>query len=103
MYVHGLMIAAGETRHIDEQFLPSYLRPAPAARAPEPAPADPLAELRAQPVKKIAGQLDGLSSEQIEALRAAEASAETPRQTLLAAIDEELLERATAPDKGAGG
>ncbi len=101
MYVHGHMIPAGETRHIDEEFVPLHLRPAPAPAEPAPQPKDPIAELLAHTVKQITAALRDLPVEQLELARAAESAAETPRKSLLAALDEELLERATAPDKGA--
>ncbi len=98
MYVAGLMIPPGETRHFDADLVPLHLRPAASeAEAEAPAP-DPLAVLLAHSVKDIKALLPELDDATLEALGSAEQAAETPRSTLLGAIAEEQLTRAEAAE-----
>jgi len=104
MFVHGIMIPGGETRHIDENDVPLHLRPAPAnveEEKPAAPAADPLAELATRPVKEITAAMQELSTESLERLRVIEEASDTPRKTLLAAIDEEILDRAIAAEEAA--
>lgn len=97
IYVAGLMIPPGETRHFDLDQVPPHLRPA----APEPEPevqVDPVAELLKHSVKDLKEMLPTFNDQELEALGAAEQLAEKPRTTLLGAIAEEQLKRA---EKGA--
>lgn len=102
MYVGATMIPAGETLHFDERDVPAHLRPAKAAEAaPEQAP-DPMAELLADGVKKIEAKFPDLATADLEKLNALERAAESPRKSLLAALDEELLNRAIAEEEARG-
>lgn len=99
IYVGATMIPAGETRHFDAIDVPAHLRP-PKPPEPEPeAAADPLAELLAHGVKKIEAQFKDLASADLEKLNVLERKSESPRKSLLAALDEELLNRAIAEEE----
>lgn len=100
MYVAGLMIPAGETRHFEENQVPSHLRPAPVADAVD-APADPLVELLDHKVADVAAALAELSDADLETLGSMEQAAENPRKGVLHAIAEETLRRADAAQGGA--
>jgi len=63
------------------------------------APADPIQELLAKPAKQILPALQDLDVPQLNALRAAEEERGKPRTTVLGAIDELLLERATRQEE----
>lgn len=103
MYVAGMMIPPGETRHFDPEQVPVHLRPAPVAEPKEETQFDPIEELRAGTVKEIVAQIPELADDVLEALGAAEQSDKNPRTSLLSAIAEEQLTRAeakTAEDEG---
>lgn len=91
MYVNGVMIAGGETRHFDETELPPALRPhgAPAAAA---ATADPVDELLAKPVAEILQAAATMTREEINALGEREdAKGPDARSELLAGLSREIL------------
>lgn len=98
IYVAGLMIPPGETRHFEEEQVPLHLRPAPVEQESEPAaPADPLAELLQGSIAKITPELAAMSTENLEQLGELEQQGQA-RKGLLGAIAEELLKRASAAD-----
>jgi len=104
MYVAGVMIPAGETRHFEDAALPPEFRPAVAGEVVPPAPAHPLAVLLAGSVREIVAGVDALSDAEIDALIELEEQSERPRKTLLAELAEVQLERAGArTDGGAEG
>lgn len=102
MYVGATMIPAGETRHFDEREVPAHLRPVKAVEPEPEVAADPLAELLADGVKKIEARFPDLATADLEKLNTLERAAESPRKSLLAAIDEELLNRAIAEEEARG-
>ena len=95
MYVAGVMIPAGETRHFQDDELPPEYRPAPAGEVVPPAPADPLAVILAGSVREIVAGADALSDAEIDALIEREEQAARPRKTLLTELTEVQLERAS--------
>lgn len=95
MYVAGVMIPAGETRHFEDAALPPEYRAAPAGGVVPPAPADPLAVILAGSVREIVAGVDALSNAEIGALFMLEELAAKPRKTLLAELAEVQLERAS--------
>lgn len=95
MYVAGVMIPAGETRHFEDAALPPEYRAAPAGEVVPPAPADPLAVILAGSVREIVAGADALSDAEIDALIEREEQAAKPRKTLLAELAEVQLERAS--------
>jgi predicted flap endonuclease-1-like 5' DNA nuclease len=101
IYVGATMIPAGETRHFNERDVPVHLRPAKAAEPAAPPAADPLAELLGHGVKKIEAQFGELGIGDLEQLAAMEKKSASPRKSLLAAIDEELLNRAIEEEEAA--
>lgn len=94
MYVAGVMIPAGETRHFDEDEVPAEMRPAPAVAA-APEVEDPLAVILAGSVRDIVAGVDALSDAEIDALIEREEQAAKPRKTLLVELAEVQLERAS--------
>lgn len=108
MYVAGVMIPAGETRHFEDAELPPEHRPAAGGEVVPPAPADPLAVILAGSVREIVAGADALSDAEIDALIEREEQAARPRKTLLTELAEVQLERAGArtdgsTEGGAGG
>jgi hypothetical protein len=108
IYVHAAMILPGETRHFDEQDVPSHMRPKTedaAAAVIEPPP-DLIAQLIKLSIKDITEAFDVLSEEDLARLDELE-NADTPRKGLVAAIAEEKLRRAAEknadPDAGGNG
>lgn len=101
IYVGTAMVLPGETRHFDEQDVPSHLRPQPAEAEPAPDESqyDPLAELLAGSIKDITAAFGDLSDEDLVHIEELEAAAESPRKGLMAAIAEEKLKRAAAKDE----
>lgn len=95
MYVAGVMIPGGETRHFDEAELPPELRPG-AQPADELPPPDPLGEILQRSVRDILAGLDALSDDDIDALIDREEATKQPRKTLLAGLAEAQLLRAAA-------
>lgn len=104
IYVHGAMILPGETRHFDEQDVPTHLRPKPVAEAePEQAPPCLMAQLRALGVKDCIEAFPDLADDDLAELEALENAEATPRKTLIAAIAEEKLKRAAADEASKAG
>lgn len=105
MYVAGVMIPAGETRHFDEHELPPELRPAPEAEAGQEEDEDELAGILAGKVGEILAGLAVLSAEEVTALLAREEAAAKPRKTLVEGLQAALMERAnfTVEPKADGG
>lgn len=102
LFVGGTMIPPGETRLLPAHHVPEYLRPGAPDPQPEPV-VDLLAELLSGTVKEVAEALPGLDVDQLTEMEALEALREAPRKGVLAAIAEELLTRAAAPDEPADG
>lgn len=101
MYVAGLMIPPGETRHFNPDQVPDHLRPAAAEPEPE-TPGDPLADLIKGTVKEIAAAIPGLSDEDLSRLGDLEqGEGGAARKGVLSAIAEEILKRADAKAAGA--
>lgn len=97
-FICGVCTPPGETRIFEAAELPRHLRPE--AQAPvQAAETTPAEGLLAGAVKQILPALPGLQSAELQVLRATEAAAERPRKSLLAAIDELLLERATLAEE----
>lgn len=110
IYVAGVMIPDGETRHFDiEQLPPEYRPQQEAAIAPVPPLVSPLEEILRAPVKTVLAGVDALTLEELQALIALEQAAEKPRSTLVSALQAEVLERigkaqeGDAPPSGAEG
>lgn len=105
IYVHGAMILPGETRHFDEQDVPTHLRPKPAESedAPDESRYDPLAELLAGSIKDIVAAFPDLADEDLARLEDLENAEASPRKGLLAAIGEEKLKRAAADEASKAG
>lgn len=95
MYHDGLMIAPGDTRLFE------YPDP-PAAAAVEDAAEDPLIVLQRSTVKVIAGELPGLTDDELGRLEALENASETARKGVLEAIGAERLTRAAATQDKTG-
>lgn len=96
IYVAGLMIPPGETRHFDADLVPLHLRPAPAEPEPE-TPVDALADLVGGTVKEVSAAVPGLSDEDLARLGDLEqAKGDSARKGVLSAIAEETLKRAEA-------
>lgn len=101
MYVAGLMIPPGETRHFDADLVPLHLRPAPPEAEVEE-PTDALAELITGTVKEVAAAIPSLSDEDLSRLGELEqAKGGAARKGVLSAIAEETLKRADAKAAGA--
>ena len=92
IFVGGVMILPGETRHFADDLLPPEFRSAAPVVA-EAEAGDPLAELLEGNVAKVTGGLDLLNREWLVQLEALELSGKK-RKGVLAAIAEELLRRA---------
>jgi hypothetical protein len=103
MYVAGMMIPPGETRHFDAEQVPAHLRPvAVEAEAEADAWVDPLEALVAKSVKAIIESFPDLSDMDLARVLELDAASETPRKTLHEAVTAEQLARATAKAEGAG-
>jgi len=97
MYVAGLMIPPGETRHFDHDLVPLHLRPAIVEPEPDETQFDPLAELIEGTVKAIAAAIPGLSDDDLSRLGEMEqARGAAARKGVLSAIAEATLTRAEA-------
>lgn len=96
MYVHGVMIPAGETRHFDKADVPQLYWPQDVApEVPDESQFDIVAEIAELSVPKIIAALPGLSDADLERLGDIEqAKGDNARKTALSAIAEELLNRA---------
>lgn len=91
IYVGAAMILPGETRHFDEQDVPTHLRPA--AAAVESASADdPLLALLGDSIKSVLPQLDDLPDADIARLLVLESDGQN-RKTLVEALHKALDER----------
>jgi len=93
IYVGGVMIPAGETRHFEDDLLPPEFRSS--APVVVEAAGDPLGELLDGNVAEVTGGLDMLSDEFLARLEALELAGKA-RKGVLAAIAEEGLRRAEA-------
>lgn len=100
IYVGSTMILPGETRHFDahDPQLPAHLRPKPETDAAPDEPADAMAALLQLGVKDIVAEFDLLKGDELDRMEALEIASESPRKTLLSAISEEKLKRATVAD-----
>lgn len=96
-YVHigATMIAPNDTRDVEETEIPGYT--APGAVAKVAAPADPLGGLLKGNVASVTAALADLPLADVEKLGELEQAGQH-RKTLLAAIAEELLNRAANAD-----
>lgn len=102
MYVAGLMIPPGETRHFDLHQVPAEFRPV-AAKVVEVEKADPLLAILLGAVAAVVMGLPTLSDDELHRMAALETHGKN-RKGVLAAISEELLERAKKlAEGGAGG
>lgn len=102
MHVGTAMIPPGETRHVDVSYLPLHMQPKKPAAATAPS-VDPLNELLAGGVKSIIAAIPDLSINDLERLGELEQKkGDGARRTLLSAIGEALLERASATDDPMG-
>lgn len=105
IYVGGVMIPPGETRHFEDDMLPPEFR-APAEVQEEPEALDPLLAVRNGTVDHIKLGLPDLNDEELDRLEMLEAEGKA-RKTLIEAIAEERLRRAeakvTPPAGGEGG
>ncbi|MCU0988019.1 MAG: hypothetical protein MUE63_00125 [Xanthomonadales bacterium] len=101
IYVGGMMIPPGETRHLAEDDLPPEYRRS--ATAPVVEDEDPIAELLEGNVAEVTGALDLLNREWLVRMEAMELAGKN-RKGVLAAIAEEMLRRAnnSAADGGEG-
>lgn len=96
MYVAGVMIPAGETRHFDEHEVPPELRPAPVVEKVEPLTVnDELAAILAGKVGEILAGLEALSNDEVAALLQREQEAAKPRRTLVEGLQAALIVRAS--------
>lgn len=101
LYVAGVMIPPGETRHFDDdQLPPEFRQAAPAASAD--VPLDPLMEIVAMKVDEIAKGLADLSGDELDRLEMLEAEGKN-RKGVIAAVVEERLRRADSQAGGEGG
>lgn len=105
IYVGGVMIPPGETRHFEDDMLPPEFR-APAEGQAEPEALDPLLAVLGGTVDHIKLGLPDLGDEELDRLEMLEAEGKA-RKTLIEAIAEERLRRAeakvTPPAGGEGG
>ena len=94
LYVGGVMIPPGETRHFEDDLLPPEFRSSAPVVAEVDA-GDPLAELLEGNVAEVTAGLEGLSDELLARLAGMEAEGKA-RKGVLAAIAEAQLRRAEA-------
>lgn len=99
LFVLGVMIPPGETRHFPESQLPPEHKPAAETEAVEPV-ASPLDEISAMPISKLELGLPDLSDDELAQLEALENAKEKPRQGALAVIVAERLRRAESNTPG---
>ena len=97
MYVGGKMIPPGSGRDIDVALLPPehQVHAATVAQA-GPSVAELIESLRAQPVKDILADLEGLTQEALGLLHEAEKAQAKPRTSLIAGLEAETMRRADA-------
>ena len=97
MYVGGKMIPPGSGRDIDVALLPPEHQVHAAAVAhAEPSVAELIESLRAQSVKEILADLEGLTQEALGLLHEAEKAQAKPRTSLIAGLEAETMRRADA-------
>lgn len=101
VYVAGMMIPPGETRHFDPDQVPAELRPAPAVDEVQAAPADPMADLVKHKVADIVAVLPSLSDADLARLLDLDAADGSPRKGVAEAVAAEQLKRAA--DLAGGG
>lgn len=99
LYVAGVMIPPGETRHFDDDQLPPEFRQ-PAVAAEEEVQDDPLLSVLELKVADVVNGLPDLSDEELDHLENLEATGKA-RKGVFEAVSEERLRRAEA--KVAGG
>lgn len=92
LFVAGVMIPPGETRHFEDDQIPPEHREPETAAAPEPE-ADLMAELAAKNAATVIAALEGLSSEDLARLQLIEADGKA-RKTVMEGIAAEGLKRA---------
>lgn len=95
--IGGKRINPGETRSVEQTFIPGYQ---PAA-APGPAPRDPVLEILDDSINNIVPKLPELSEEDFARVRQAEADGKS-RSGLEKAFEEEALRRAEEAAEGEG-
>lgn len=101
IYVHGVMIPPGETRHFNASDVQAQFRPQPTPEE-QSEPANPLLELLQGKVADITALLGGMSEEEIGDIETLENAAKNPRKSLLEAIGAERLKRAQTTTEGPG-
>lgn len=97
MVVAGRVILPGETRHFDPRDVPLALRPESdvGAREKPPEPVDPMQTLLGESVIIIKEAIPNLEGRELVELCRLEEASVKPRSTLLAAIGEDQLRRAS--------
>lgn len=100
IFVGGVMIPPGETRHFADDLLPPEYRSA--APVVQDDLVDPFTELLDGNVAEVTGALDLLNREWLVRLEAMELAGKN-RKGVLAAIAEEMLRRANNDAGGEGG
>lgn len=101
LYVAGVMIPPGETRHFEDDQLPPEFRQSAAVEAEE-APADPLLAVLELKVADVVNGLADLSDEELDRLENIEAAGKA-RKGVIEAVTEERLRRAEKKVGGEGG
>ncbi len=99
IYVAGLMIPPGETRHFDAAQVPAHLRPVAAEPEPE-VWVDPLEAVVAQSVKAIGELLPEMADADLVRLLELDEATGSPRKSLHEAVAAEQLRRATVKAEG---
>ena len=100
IFVGGVMIPPGETRHFADDLLPPEFRSS--APVVKDELTDPFAEILDGNVAEVTGALDLLNREWLVRLEAMEMAGKN-RKGVLAAIAEEMLRRANNEAGGEGG
>ena len=97
MYVGGKMIPPGSGRDINVALLPpEHQVHAAVVDQSGPSVAELIESLRAQPVKDILADLEGLTQEALGLLHEAEKAQPKPRTSLIAGLEAEAMRRADA-------
>lgn len=94
LYVAGVMIPPGETRHFDDDQLPPEFRQ-PSAEAEAPPALDPLLDILAMKVADVEAGLPALSDMELDRLEMLEIESHN-RKGVIAAVAEERLRRGEA-------
>jgi len=100
IYVAGVMIPPGETRHFEEDTLPPEHRSS-AVTEKEVAPVDPLLTVLELKVSDVVNGLPGLGDEELDRLEIMETEGKG-RKGVIEAITAERLRRAEAKVAGQG-